>query len=545
MGNCGSCGAQVDVGAHECRHCGMPVLLAASQASATPETAAPAAIEAPATTPDDAPAAGHSPPIYKAFSPLVGAPSEQQSNGGNELHVVAVAANTTSPATAGFGDWRAAAVANDEPDEHEESASAPTGDAAHALYPGYIQHAADGMEASAQPPDVGLADQAVAEAAYDPHDLRAVSAFGLRYRDVSVTRDKIHDNATTSEPSEEQVKGSIEMVTATSVARVIVRPIGEGASDQSREREFALDGRTVTVGRSPTCDISLEGDQLASRRHALLRAEGDRYTLVDLGSSNGSFVNDVEIQEPTVLHDGDHITIGEHDLLFLTGPASPSASVAGERIGGEQVDQHVPQNETSPHPAVASTPAGQSDQAQQASAQQNPWEAPASFAPPTPQASDAPVAPAQPALAASSAPSSGMITPVTPPMPSATAGAEALEKIRAQLTEASLALAQQSEAEARLAEERRATVQEISSLLNDLLAQEQDSALPSSEDVEALAQVARDTAANPRHLDSLNALAARASDLAQALEAQKQWLAKRADLLNTLNALRAKLDKLD
>jgi hypothetical protein len=66
MERCGCCGAQVDTGAHECRHCGMPVLLAASQASATLETAAPVAIEAPATTPDDAPAAGHSPPIYMA-----------------------------------------------------------------------------------------------------------------------------------------------------------------------------------------------------------------------------------------------------------------------------------------------------------------------------------------------------------------------------------------------------------------------------------------------------------------------------------------------
>lgn len=308
------------------------------------------------------------------------------------------------------------------------------------------------------------------------------------------------------------------MATVAIVARVIVHSIvvdsGGGANEEPRE--FALDGRTITIGRSPACDISLEGDQLASRRHALLRGEGDRYTLVDLGSSNGSFVNDVEIQEPTVLRDGDHITVGEHDLLFLTSPASPQASLAGVRLTDEPVVV-APLTETNPNvSAVNPTPTneqpmnGQSANGQSANGQ-TVYQAPATT-------------PADQATAIS------------------TDGD--LDAIRAQLAAASQALARRADAQARLTEERHATVAEISARLNDLLTQERASATTQSADLDALAEVARQAADNPRTLDTLNALAARANDLSQALEAQRGWAAKRAALLDALDALRGRLDQL-
>ncbi len=326
------------------------------------------------------------------------------------------------------------------------------------------------------------------------------------------------------------------------VARVIVRSIAEGGDSANEgEREFALDGRTVTIGRSPACDISLEGDQLASRRHALLRGEGDRYTLVDLGSSNGSFVNDVEIQEPTVLHDGDHITVGEHDLLFLTSPASPHASWAGVRPADEPV-MAAPMSETNPNASAVHTIASDDVDAQPGS---QPMAAPANQAPAAPIPASMPMAPAPAPMApAASSNPTPPIAPSSVSSVSSAGGADDFDAIRAQLAAASAALEQRAGAEAQLAEQRRSTVAEISARLNDLLAQERASTTGQSADLEALAEVARQAAENPRHLDTLNALAARANDLSQALEAQRAWAEKRGALLDALDALRAKLDQL-
>ena len=82
-----------------------------------------------------------------------------------------------------------------------------------------------------------------------------------------------------------------------------------GAVVDDGEREFLLDGRDIAIGRAPSCDIVLAGDQLASRRHALLRLRGESYTVVDLGSSNGTYVNDEEIHAETPLNDGDRVTV--------------------------------------------------------------------------------------------------------------------------------------------------------------------------------------------------------------------------------------------
>ncbi len=85
----------------------------------------------------------------------------------------------------------------------------------------------------------------------------------------------------------------------------------------TRLGEFFLGGQTITVGRGQNCDIIFDKDTLVSRRHAIFRPEGRHYTVADLGSSNGTFVNDVEIRESTTIVHGDRILIGQHELLLL------------------------------------------------------------------------------------------------------------------------------------------------------------------------------------------------------------------------------------
>jgi hypothetical protein len=84
------------------------------------------------------------------------------------------------------------------------------------------------------------------------------------------------------------------------------------------------DGRSVpltqpeaTIGRLPECDVVVD-DAGASRQHARIRRTEGGFVLVDLGSTNGTLVNDAPIQEHVLEH-GDRITIGETVLEFRSG----------------------------------------------------------------------------------------------------------------------------------------------------------------------------------------------------------------------------------
>jgi pSer/pThr/pTyr-binding forkhead associated (FHA) protein len=134
------------------------------------------------------------------------------------------------------------------------------------------------------------------------------------------------------------------------LARVVVRML-QGSGDQPRD--FALTGQTVSIGRSPSCEIVLDHDQLTSRRHALLRYDGTQYTVVDLGSSNGTFVNNAEIRDATPLKDGDHIIVGEHELVFSTDVSSPA------RVAAVDMDSAPP---SSPLGITGALPAVNPDQ---------------------------------------------------------------------------------------------------------------------------------------------------------------------------------------
>jgi hypothetical protein len=74
------------------------------------------------------------------------------------------------------------------------------------------------------------------------------------------------------------------------------------------------EGRTL-IGRSPECEIFLD-DVTVSRRHAELERAGEMFTIRDLGSLNGTYVNRGRI-ESVVLQDDDEVQIGKYRLIFL------------------------------------------------------------------------------------------------------------------------------------------------------------------------------------------------------------------------------------
>jgi hypothetical protein len=83
---------------------------------------------------------------------------------------------------------------------------------------------------------------------------------------------------------------------------------------ESDDRRITLGDRTMVIGRSSECDVRLT-DTSVSRRHAEVRRSGDTWTIVDLGSTNGTRVNGSGVRERR-LADGDRITVGDANLRF-------------------------------------------------------------------------------------------------------------------------------------------------------------------------------------------------------------------------------------
>jgi hypothetical protein len=79
-------------------------------------------------------------------------------------------------------------------------------------------------------------------------------------------------------------------------------------------KEVEIDRETMVIGRLHGSEVEIE-DPGASRRHAEIRRDGSEYILVDLGSTNGTLVNDSPVSEQ-VLQDGDRITIGRTVIEF-------------------------------------------------------------------------------------------------------------------------------------------------------------------------------------------------------------------------------------
>lgn len=80
---------------------------------------------------------------------------------------------------------------------------------------------------------------------------------------------------------------------------------------------FLLDQATTSAGRHPDSDIFLD-DVTVSRRHAEFRSEGGSFTVVDVGSLNGTYVNREPVDSAS-LANGDEVQIGKFRLVFLTG----------------------------------------------------------------------------------------------------------------------------------------------------------------------------------------------------------------------------------
>jgi pSer/pThr/pTyr-binding forkhead associated (FHA) protein len=78
---------------------------------------------------------------------------------------------------------------------------------------------------------------------------------------------------------------------------------------------FVLDDRVTRLGRHPDSEISLD-DITVSRRHAEIERTSDGYIVSDVGSLNGTYVNQERIDSMLLRH-GDELQIGKFRLVFF------------------------------------------------------------------------------------------------------------------------------------------------------------------------------------------------------------------------------------
>jgi|ERR1017187_4152364 adenylate cyclase len=82
------------------------------------------------------------------------------------------------------------------------------------------------------------------------------------------------------------------------------------------DRQFPLVGKTLSLGRAKDNNVVFSSNKV-SRRHAIVHAQGaSEFSIVDLGSSNGTHLNGRRVIGPIALQHGDVIQIGEQNLTF-------------------------------------------------------------------------------------------------------------------------------------------------------------------------------------------------------------------------------------
>lgn len=129
-------------------------------------------------------------------------------------------------------------------------------------------------------------------------DLSRLAGESTDTHSIDLNATEQHDELDISEP-------------AAGRAELVVR---RGARAGSR---YAVDAPIINIGRHPESEIFLD-DVTVSRRHAEVRLVDDHYTVADVGSLNGTYLNRERVEEAR-LTSGDELQIGKFKLVFLVG----------------------------------------------------------------------------------------------------------------------------------------------------------------------------------------------------------------------------------
>jgi pSer/pThr/pTyr-binding forkhead associated (FHA) protein len=98
---------------------------------------------------------------------------------------------------------------------------------------------------------------------------------------------------------------------------------------------ITLSGERVTVGKASTNLVSLKHDSTVSRVHAVLENLGFAWSVRDVGSRNGTYLNGEKISAERVLRSGDELRVGKSRLIFWEVRQADEASVNEATVAAE------------------------------------------------------------------------------------------------------------------------------------------------------------------------------------------------------------------
>src|SRR5436305_14078203 len=110
----------------------------------------------------------------------------------------------------------------------------------------------------------------------------------------------------------------------------------EGAAGPAAGKTIPVPAAGLSVGKRPDNDLVLQ-DDFVSRAHARFYLENDALWVADAGSTNGTFVNGIQVQSVR-LRPGDEIQVGSSLLRYRSGP---QAVIRGDLFAGGVSQQTI------------------------------------------------------------------------------------------------------------------------------------------------------------------------------------------------------------
>lgn len=117
----------------------------------------------------------------------------------------------------------------------------------------------------------------------------------------------------TQKPAVQKELAEKKAIQEAAAVRLVV--VNSSSPDLQSGDNFLID-RDIVLGRGGGCGIVIK-DTFASGQHARIFIRKGQYCLEDMGSTNGTFVNEVQVKQPVVLADGDKIRVGGVTFQFV------------------------------------------------------------------------------------------------------------------------------------------------------------------------------------------------------------------------------------
>src|SRR5689334_13545546 len=92
-------------------------------------------------------------------------------------------------------------------------------------------------------------------------------------------------------------------------------------------KTIPLSGERLSVGRSSAAELCFPEDAGLSRQHFAFESQGEDWTVQDLGSKNGTFVNNIPLKARLILKPGDRITAGHLVVVYSPDADAPDQGV--------------------------------------------------------------------------------------------------------------------------------------------------------------------------------------------------------------------------